>query len=98
MAVSGSQLTRIGGFFSGVAKKLTILAKAAGVVPNPASFAVIGLINSDGQGSLGEVLSNGVGTSVSQISNFAVKSTISDQGQGVTGEITSNGQGITGNI
>ena len=29
MAVSGSQKTRIGAYFSGVSKKLTIVAKAA---------------------------------------------------------------------
>ena len=39
MAVSGNQLTRVGAFLSGVAKKLTILAKAAGVTPPEGSVS-----------------------------------------------------------
>ena len=50
MAVSGNQLTRIGAFFSGLAKKLNITAKAEKVTGPTASFGVISLINDDGLG------------------------------------------------
>lgn len=47
MAVSGSQLTRIGSYFAGVAKKLIILAKSETVITLE-TFVVVGAMDTSG--------------------------------------------------
>ncbi len=92
MATSGSQLTRIGAFFSGIAKKLTILAKTTVEI---VSFGVSGSISTDGQGVTGAISTIGKGKRGLMFSTFAVSGTISTDGQGVTGAIDTSGTGVT---
>ena len=74
MAVSGNQLTRIGAFFSGLAKKLNITAKAEKVVSlgpgagysSTMSNDGLGLgtnLSNDGMGQIGLMSNDGIGLS-----------------------------------
>lgn len=98
MATSGSQLTRIGAFFSGIAKKLTITAKTEGVTPEPASFAVQSVINSDGLSVNSIVKAAGISVQSSISSSFAVLSTITTDGASARSEINSSGISVRSNM
>ena len=98
MALSGSQLTRIGSFLSGVAKKLTILAKAAAPIPNPASFAAQGNITSDGSSVRSAFSTSGVSVQSSISNSFSVLSAISSDGVSVRSAIDTTGQSVRANM
>jgi len=98
MAVSGSQLTRIGAFFSGIAKKLSFSAKAVGVEPVQSSFGVTGPINTLGRSVTGAILSDGRGALGTMSTTFATSGAINTLGRSVSGTILDTGQGVTGEI
>lgn len=84
MAVSGNQLTRIGAFLSGIAKKLIIIAKAEKIATPLATFGVISLINDDGLGVRSNMGSSGL----------SVESTISTTGVSVWSTMDNTGLGL----
>lgn len=99
MAASGSQLTRIGAFFSGIAKKLTITPKAESEIIlgvgvgfsttlTNDGIAKIGLMYNDGIGAVGLMANDGIGKG----------SRITNDGIGKVGLITNDGIGETGEI
>jgi hypothetical protein len=94
MAVSGSQLTRIGGYLSGIGKKLTILAKAVGVLPDPASFAVQGQITAIGASVRLSLSQNGLSVQSNLVNSFAVQSVILSAGVSARSQIASSGQSV----
>lgn len=50
MATSGLELTRVGGYLSGVGKKLTITAKSPGVITNTVMIFGRGLMRAINRG------------------------------------------------
>ena len=98
MATSGNQLTRIGGYLSGIAKKLTILAKAVGVDPAQASFAVQSLISDEGQAVRSAFDTTGASVAVTGFSSFAVQSAITTDGVSVRSAFDTDGASVTGKM
>lgn len=96
MALSGSQITAIGG----VAPHLAyagFTAKTEAIVSDTVGFGVNGRIDPNGQGVIGLItISGGVQGKIT--TSFGVSARIDEKGQGVKGTIDDTGQGVKGKI